>query len=251
MIRVEKLLFPGTIAGCLFLVLVTSLISRPGFALASNIAAAPPAVEGAAVNLAAAAASLDEALPVVPVVATPLPPQEVKAPEPTEAGSQQENEIVDEPAAVEQNDQPVEPAADTTCAVSASYPESVLQWCALISEYSVRQGLDPNLVAAVIQQESAGNPDAYSKSGAVGLMQVMPRDGLASSFMCINGPCFAARPSMDELFDPEFNVAYGTRMLAGLVSKHGSVREALYAYGPMNMGYRYADIVLDIYERHR
>jgi soluble lytic murein transglycosylase-like protein len=82
-------------------------------------------------------------------------------------------------------------------------------------------------------------------------MQIMPRDGLAASFMCLNGPCFSNRPSTDELKDPEFNVKYGTRMLASLVSRNGNFREALKSYGPMNVGYYYADKVLGIYERYR
>ena len=100
-------------------------------------------------------------------------------------------------------------------------------------------------------QESGGDAMAYSSSGAVGLMQVMPRDGIAASFECINGPCFASRPTIEELQNPEYNVEYGTRMLAGLVNKLGSPREALTAYGPMDAGYSYADRVLAIYENYR
>ena len=139
---------------------------------------------------------------------------------------------------------------DYECQVSTLYPNKVRRWCSLISEYSDRRGLPPDLVAAVILQESGGDPEAFSHSGAVGLMQVMPRDGLASTFMCANGPCFANRPSKGELRDPEFNVSYGTRMLASLVRKHGSLREALKSYGPMDGGYSYADKVLGIYQQH-
>jgi soluble lytic murein transglycosylase-like protein len=81
-------------------------------------------------------------------------------------------------------------------------------------------------------------------------MQVMPHDGLAASFNCVNGPCFKDRPSTTELKDPEFNVSYGTKMLAGLVNKRGNLREALKSYGPMNVGYYYADKVLGIYQRY-
>ena len=95
-------------------------------------------------------------------------------------------------------------------------------------------------------QESGGQSEIISLSGAVGLMQVMPRDGIASEFICVNGPCFVGRPSTDELLDPEYNVDYGSRMLAGLIEKHGSEREALKAYGPYNVGYYYADKVLAI-----
>jgi len=120
-----------------------------------------------------------------------------------------------------------------------------------IEEYALYYGLDPNLVAAVMLQESGGNPEAYSKSGAVGLMQVMPRDGLSEGYMCINGPCFSSRPTTDELLDPHFNIKYGTELLSGLISKYGDIREGLRAYGPMNSGYSYADIVLAIYDRYR
>jgi soluble lytic murein transglycosylase-like protein len=82
-------------------------------------------------------------------------------------------------------------------------------------------------------------------------MQVMPRDGIAASFECINGPCFASRPTIEELLNPSFNVEYGTQMLAGLIARQGSPREALKAYGPMDVDYRYADKVLAIYENYR
>lgn len=136
------------------------------------------------------------------------------------------------------------------CRLSAGFPQKIQQWCGLITKHAEKRGLPPDLVAALILQESGGNPDAYSHSGAVGLMQVMPSDGLAASFICANGPCFADRPSAAELYDPSFNISYGTKMLAGLVNKTGSYREALKSYGPMNVGYYYADIVLRLFERY-
>jgi hypothetical protein len=39
-------------------------------------------------------------------------------------------------------------------------------------------------------------------------------------------------------------------MLAGLVSNLGSPREALKAYGPMDVDYSYADRVLSIFENY-
>lgn len=137
------------------------------------------------------------------------------------------------------------------CPLSESYSERVRAWCDLIRAAADAHGLDPNLVAAVMTVESAGNPDAYSHSGAVGLMQVMPRDGLAASFQCPNGPCFAKRPSMAELYDPAFNLEYACGMLAGLFNRHGNWRDALRAYGPAGAGYSYADKVLGLYERNR
>jgi soluble lytic murein transglycosylase-like protein len=142
-------------------------------------------------------------------------------------------------------------ADSLSCTLSGAYPETILQWCGLIERYAQENGIDPNLISAVMLQESAGRPDAYSKSGAVGLLQVMPRDGKAAGFVCKNGPCFADRPSMSELFDPEYNVAYGAQMLASLLHKHGDIREALRAYGPMDVGYYYADLVLGIMNNHQ
>jgi len=141
--------------------------------------------------------------------------------------------------------------ADDGCLVSHKFPEGIMQWCEMISSIASQAELPPNLIAAIILQESGGDSSAYSASGAVGLMQVMPRDGLAASFECINGPCFAGRPTIEELQDPRFNVEYGTQMLAGLISKLGSPREALKAYGPMDVDYSYADKVLAIYDRYR
>jgi hypothetical protein len=137
------------------------------------------------------------------------------------------------------------------CQLNASYPPDVLQWCTLINEAAQMNDLAPNLIAAVILQESGGDSMAYSHSGAVGLMQVMPRDGLAASFTCVNGPCFASRPTIQELQDPGFNIQYGTRLLANLYAHYGSLREALKAYGPADAGYTYADIVLGIFERYQ
>lgn len=143
------------------------------------------------------------------------------------------------------------PSAEPECGLGSGFPESIERWCTLVSYYAGENGLDPVLVASVMLQESGGNDRAYSSSGAVGLLQVMPRDGIAASFYCGGNPCFINRPSMDELFDPEFNIAYGTRMLANLIAKKGSIRDGLFAYGPMDMGYTYADKVLAIYDNHQ
>jgi soluble lytic murein transglycosylase-like protein len=138
-------------------------------------------------------------------------------------------------------------ASSDGCVQQAQYPEKILPWCALIEEKAGRYAVDPLLIAAVMLVESGGQPQVISHSGAVGLMQVMPRDGIAATFQCINGPCFASRPTIEELMDPEFNVDYGVRMLAGLIAKHGNTRDALRAYGPGDVGYWYADKVLGIY----
>ena len=154
-------------------------------------------------------------------------------------------------AAADQASAPaVKPAAQSACSLSLRFPDGIRQWCSLIENYAQKYGLQSQLIAAVMLQESGGDPNAYSASGAVGLMQIMPRDGLAADFMCNGRPCFFTRPSMAELFDPEFNISYGARMLAGLIQKYGSVRDALKAYGPSNTGFSYANKVLSIYQNY-
>ena len=220
MISIQKMIFPGIAAGCLFMVFVVSLIANPTIALAA----------GSGVRIE----------------------QPIAVKEQSQASALGQEKLVVEQAAAPAESIPAQTENKPgSCSLGQSYPDSVQQWCGFIEQYAGSNNLDPNLLAAVMLQESGGNPQAYSKSGAVGLMQVMPRDGLASGFMCINGPCFASRPSTQELYDPEFNVSYGANMLAGLIQKHGDVREALRAYGPMNMGYRYADIILNIMNRYR
>lgn len=142
-------------------------------------------------------------------------------------------------------------AVSAASSMSVSYPAGIQQWHRLIADAAQETGLESNLIAAVMLQESGGDPGAYSVSGAVGLMQVMPRDGLAQTFTCGGQPCFAGRPSMQELWEPDFNIRYGARLLARLIDLHGSPRAGLKAYGPMDMGFAYADRVLEIYESHR
>ena len=131
------------------------------------------------------------------------------------------------------------------------YPQSIQKWKDEIEDSADRFELDPNLIGAVMLQESGGQPSVISRSGAVGLMQIMPRDGIASSFNCGNNPCFINRPSTDELLDPVYNIEFGTRLLSDLIITIGSTRDALKAYGPMDAAYYYADTVLSIYSSYK
>lgn len=82
-----------------------------------------------------------------------------------------------------------------------------------------REGLDPELIIAIMQKESSLSPKAQSRYGAQGLMQVVPRWHRKK-----------LRPS-ESLFDPKVNVRVGAEILAEyLESADGSVHHALTKY---------------------
>jgi soluble lytic murein transglycosylase-like protein len=87
------------------------------------------------------------------------------------------------------------------------------------------QGLEPHLLAAVIEVESAGHVQAVSHVGALGLMQILPETGreLAQKHgVPWSGP--------STLFDPAINVKLGAAYLRELTNRYGDVSIALAAY---------------------
>jgi soluble lytic murein transglycosylase-like protein len=243
MLRVQQFLIPAVLLGCLTVIILTNLVSQPEKAYAAPLSTP---VAGPASGLGFLSSINLETITEVPTKPAPkvTPTSKLKSKPKKKSQKQPDNSNND-------SNSSGQPDSSSGCSIAASYPEAVRQWCGLIDSHATAQDLDPNLVAAVILEESGGNAQAYSSSGAVGLMQIMPRDGLAASFTCGSRPCFASRPSMSELYDPEYNISYGTNMLGSLYRKHGSLRDALLAYGPANVGYYYADIVMAIYERYK
>ena len=89
-----------------------------------------------------------------------------------------------------------------------------------------RNGLDYNLVKAVIAAESGFNAGAVSPVGAVGLMQIMP-----TTAMDLGLRSDAQYSVEDKLTDPALNIRLGTRYLKFLVNKYpGRLDLAVAAY---------------------
>jgi soluble lytic murein transglycosylase-like protein len=65
-------------------------------------------------------------------------------------------------------------AASPAKAISPLFTPEVQHWAERIAAWAENTGLDANLVATVMQIESCGDPQALSRSGAMGLFQVMP-----------------------------------------------------------------------------
>jgi soluble lytic murein transglycosylase-like protein len=87
---------------------------------------------------------------------------------------------------------------------------------------SKEYGVEPNLINAIIWNESKFNPKARNRSGARGLMQLMPKTSRAMAKRIGR----ANRP-----YDPSFSIHAGTYLISRLLEKFdGDVELALFGY---------------------
>ena len=91
----------------------------------------------------------------------------------------------------------------------------------IIQRAAQQFGVEPHLIKSIIMAESSFDPNAISKSGAQGLMQLMPP---TANDMEVNNP-----------FDPEENIFGGTRYISLLLKKFKQDKKlaiAAYNVGP-------------------
>jgi soluble lytic murein transglycosylase-like protein len=87
----------------------------------------------------------------------------------------------------------------------------------LIKDSAARNGIDPNLIVAVMRQESGYNSRARSYKGAMGLMQLMPAT--------------ARRFGVTNFYDPAQNIEGGARYLRFLMDTfNGDIKLVLAGY---------------------
>lgn len=92
-----------------------------------------------------------------------------------------------------------------------------LRYDQFIKESAARNGIDPNLIVAVMRQESGYNYRARSYKGAMGLMQLMPAT--------------ARRFGVTNFYDPAQNIEGGARYLRFLVDTfNGDIKLVLAGY---------------------
>ncbi|MGO9647718.1 MAG: transglycosylase SLT domain-containing protein [Terriglobales bacterium] len=94
-----------------------------------------------------------------------------------------------------------------------------------LKRYSSSNALDPYLVASLIRQESAFNPNAVSRANAVGLMQLLPKVGKS-----VAKQEKLRKFNPQQLFTPAINMQLGTRYFRIMVDKFESFEYALAAY---------------------
>ena len=111
----------------------------------------------------------------------------------------------------------VEDKVFSPTAVASSKKASKEELDSIIEKYSSKNNLDSDFVKALIKQESGFQSTAKSHCGAMGLMQLMPA---TASSLGVHNP-----------YDPEQNIAGGTKYLKGLMDRfEGNKELALAAY---------------------
>jgi|LZCG01.1.fsa_nt_gb soluble lytic murein transglycosylase len=107
-----------------------------------------------------------------------------------------------------------------------------LRYVDALDHWARLRSLDPYLVASVIRAESRFRPRACSPRGAIGLMQITPT----------TGEWIAAQVGEDgftveNLYDPDLNIRFGTWYLRYLLERFEKIDLALAAYnaGPTNL----------------
>ena len=116
---------------------------------------------------------------------------------------------------------PASPAANTDAAAKSSTPAEVppaqVELGQLLADAGAQHNIDAELLAAVVHAESGGRVQAVSRTGARGLMQLMPGT--------------AAELGVKDSFIADQNVEGGTRYLDALLTRyHDNIALALAAY---------------------
>ncbi|MCL2683811.1 MAG: lytic transglycosylase domain-containing protein [Synergistaceae bacterium] len=172
----------------------------------------------------------------------PTPPTPPDDPKVSERFEKVLEEVLDDPYA---NDD----GGYADIVVPASVSARMSMWEDKLQELCEQYGVDPHLARSVMRMESGGNPNAISRAGAIGLMQLMP--GTAKGL--------GVDPK-----NPHRNLEGGIKYLAQLSDKYdGDLTKTLAAYNagsgrvdsyggipPFPETQRYVKNVLALYQKY-
>ncbi len=94
-----------------------------------------------------------------------------------------------------------------------------VSYAMLIQSAANAEGIDPNLLAAIVMTESYTDRYAVSSTGALGLGQIVPGLWLGRYPQC-----------GDDLFEPRTNLCYAAKILRLYIDKYVDLRYALNRY---------------------
>lgn len=86
-----------------------------------------------------------------------------------------------------------------------------MQWMPISEKAGAAWGVDPHLITAIIAIESGGNPNAVSKSNAIGLMQLKASTSGRDVYRRMG---WRGEPTTSELKNPERNISMGAAYLS-------------------------------------
>lgn len=100
---------------------------------------------------------------------------------------------------------------------TAVVPKEYMQYC---EEAGQIYNICPELLEAVLEAESGGNPNALGKAGEMGLMQIYPKYHRGR----------AEKIGVGNLFEPRGNILTAADYLAELFARYGDVGTVLMVY---------------------
>lgn len=101
-----------------------------------------------------------------------------------------------------------------------------IEYSSYVETAAAETGIDKYLIYAVIKTESSFNNEAESNVGARGLMQLME-----DAFDWVKFRMGDERDiDYDDMYDPQYNIEYGSFLIKLLYDEYGDERTALAAY---------------------